>query len=459
MSELFGRRKIFTTEETITRANVVDVIKNAHLVHKKNKRDIDKLYGYYKGNQDINQRTKKIRDDILNIIVENKCYEIVNFKTGYLVGEPVQYVPRKSGKDISALNEFMLAEGKETKDKELVDWMHIAGTAYRIILPSTGGDCPFNIYVPDPRQAFVVYSSDISKRPVLGVYITLGADKTEIFTAYTETEVFVVKQGELISAKKHYMGAIPIIEYPSSEARLGVYEPCLDIQDSINNLESNRLDSVEQFVQCLLILVNCKLPEGWTAKDVAECGLVELVSSPDNKAEIKQLCQQLDQTQTETLKASFEDAMMQICAMPTRNTSDTGSNGIAIVYRDGWQAAETFAKATEKMFKRSEMESLKLILRICRAFDAVELQASDIDIKFTRRNYDNLATKANVLVTLLNNEKVHPQVAYEFCGGFADPQNAYELGMDWYDQVRLTEQTRTLQETDSGDSAGQEQTE
>ena len=52
--------------------------------------------------------------------------------------------------------------------------------------------------------------------------------------------------------------------------------------------------------------------------------------------------------------------------MPNRNggtsTSDTGS---AVIMRDGWSAAEARAKDSELMFKLSEKEFLKLVLRIC----------------------------------------------------------------------------------------------
>ena len=33
---------------------------------------------------------------------------------------------------------------------------------------------------------------------------------------------------------------------------------------------------------------------------------------------------------------------------------------------------------------------------------------------------------------MLGNDKIHPQKAYEASGLFADSEEAYQMGMDWY---------------------------
>jgi hypothetical protein len=128
--------------------------------------------------------------------------------------------------------------------------------------------------------------------------------------------------------------------------------------------------------------------------------------------------------------------------MPNRNggssTSDTGS---AVIMRDGWEAAEAQMKSVEQEFKRSEKRFLKLILRILRDMVGTKLQVKDVDIKFSRRNYDNIQTKSQVLVSLLNNPKVHPELAFVHSGLFLDPESAYLQSKAWWE-----EQERKLQE-------------
>ena len=132
---LFGRRVITTDETEVTAGNVVAILRKALITHWRNRSEIEYLWNYYKGRQPILSRVKQIRPEITNMIVENRANEIVSFKSGYLMGEPLQYVSRGNGENladsINQLNEFVFAEEKPAKDKELADWFHICGTSSR----------------------------------------------------------------------------------------------------------------------------------------------------------------------------------------------------------------------------------------------------------------------------------------------------------------------------------------
>ena len=92
---MFGREVLFSSETEITSGNVVEVLQAVLPTHKRNSADIDYLYRYYRGEQPILNRVKDIRPEICNKIVENHAYEIVDFKKGYVFGEPIQYAPRR----------------------------------------------------------------------------------------------------------------------------------------------------------------------------------------------------------------------------------------------------------------------------------------------------------------------------------------------------------------------------
>ena len=89
-----GRREITTSETEITRANIADVLQAALMVHVQNRAEIDYLWKYYKGDQPVLYRTKDVRPEILNCVVENHAYEIVTFTSAYELGEPLQYICR-----------------------------------------------------------------------------------------------------------------------------------------------------------------------------------------------------------------------------------------------------------------------------------------------------------------------------------------------------------------------------
>ena len=106
---LFGRSEIVSDAKEITRDNIIEQLNVALVTHWKNQGETQYLYDYYRGKQFILYKEKKVRPEINHMIVENRANEIVSFKTGYLVGEPIQYVAR-SEKDaenekVSKLNE------------------------------------------------------------------------------------------------------------------------------------------------------------------------------------------------------------------------------------------------------------------------------------------------------------------------------------------------------------------
>lgn len=86
---LNGRRMILTDETEVNIGNVVQILRKALPYHWKNRSEISYLWSYYKGRQPILNRVKEVRPEITNKIVENRANEIVSFKSGYLMGEPL----------------------------------------------------------------------------------------------------------------------------------------------------------------------------------------------------------------------------------------------------------------------------------------------------------------------------------------------------------------------------------
>lgn len=455
---LFGRKVIYTDFDRIDKTNVVKVLDDTIYQHQTNSADIQYLYDYYRGNQPILQRIKEQRAEICNKIVENRANEIVSFKVGYLMGEPIQYVNR-SGEEavadmINTLNEFVFAEDKAAQDKELADWFTICGTAFRMVLPDDPGDedeAPFEIYTLDPRYTYVVYHSGLGNKPVMAVKYVETVEHGIIFSVYTETEYFEIQDGKIIKNEPHTLGAIPIIEYPANTARLGAFEIVLPLLDAINEVNSNRLDGVEQFIQAFLMFKGVDIDDE-DFKALKALGGLKLPADGD----AKYLAQELNQTQTQTLVDYLYQTVLTICGMPNRNggssTSDTGS---AVIMRDGWSAAEARAKDTELMFKKSEKKFLKLILNIASTLRGLSLKLSDIEIRFTRRNYENIQEKAQVLTTMLANDKIHPKLAFEHSGLFTDANLAYTESMKYYEEQKA-ELEKELAETDPDDEDGED---
>lgn len=430
---LYGRRVIYTDCSEITEKNLLSVLEKALSTHGKNRREIQYLYDYYKGKQPIRNRTKEIRPEINNKIVVNRANEIVSFKVSYLMGEPVQYVSRSKddiSENLNRLNEYVFAEDKAAKDTELAKWFTICGTAYRMVLPDKQkeeDESPFEIFTLDPRYSFVVYHSGLGNKPMMGVKTVVLEDNTELHSIYTKNMYFEVKDGIITKKEKHSLGTIPIIEYPANPERLGAFEIVIGLLDAINETASNRLDGVEQFIQALLILKGVDI-DSEEFKTLKENGGLKVPLEGD----AYYLIQELNQTQTQTLVDDMYDTVLTICGMPNRNggssTSDTGS---AVIMRDGWTNAESRAKDTETMFKMSEKQFLRIAIQFSNTLRNMDLKLSAIDIRFTRRNYENIQVKSQVLTTMLNNDKIHPRLAFAHSGLFVDPELAYTQSVEY----------------------------
>lgn len=430
---LYGRRIIYTDCSEITEKNLLSVLDKALSTHGKNRGEIQYLYDYYKGKQPIRNRTKEIRPEINNKIVVNRANEIVSFKVSYLMGEPVQYVSRSKddiSENLNRLNEYVFAEDKAAKDTELAKWFTICGTAYRMVLPDKlkeEDESPFEIFTLDPRYSFVVYHSGLGNKPMMGVKTVLLEDNTELHSIYTKNMYFEVKDGVITKKEKHSLGTIPIIEYPANPERLGAFEIVIGLLDAINETASNRLDGVEQFIQALLILKGVDI-DSEEFKTLKENGGLKVPLEGD----AYYLIQELNQTQTQTLVDDMYDTVLTICGMPNRNggssTSDTGS---AVIMRDGWTNAESRAKDTETMFKMSEKQFLRIAIQFANTLRNMDLKLSAIDIRFTRRNYENIQVKSQVLTTMLNNDKIHPRLAFAHSGLFVDPELAYTQSVEY----------------------------
>ena len=450
---LHGRHVAYTNRKTITPENVADVVGKAMVIHMRNAAETEYLYGYYRGRQDIRLKEKVVRPEINNKVMVNRANEIVTFKTAYLLGEPVQYVSNGGSDTVSAkvnrLNEFMRSESKDTKDKEIADWMHICGVGVRMVVPDEEGEedgSPVCIYTLDPRDAFVIYYSGVGHKPLAGVLRQWDEDGKPYQCVYTREWYFEIAGGEIKKQEARTIPYIPIIEYTNNDARMGAFEVVLPLLNAINTVESNRVDSIQDFVNAFDVFQNCELEEGQYA-ELAKGGMaIQIKGTQGMEAKVYRIASELNQTNTQTLVDDLYDTALTICGMPNRNGgSSTSDTGTAVIYRDGFAEAESRAKDTEKTFIRSEREFLRVVLYICRNTADLDLQLSDIKPEFTRKNLSNVQSKAQVLAEMLNNSKIHPKLAFEYSGMFTDSEQAYRMSMSWYEEQQAA-LTRSLRE-------------
>ena len=444
---LTGRRKITTPVREITAANVKDVLEYCLPAHEQNAREITYLWNYYRGKQDIRLKEKYARENINNKVVVNRANEIVTFKTAYLLNEPISYVSNGNDDSLTAnvarLNEFMRAEDKESKDKEIVDWMHICGVAERMVLTDEMANerygAPYYIYTIDPREAFAIYNAGIGQRQIGGVIIQTDENNQRYFMVYTARKVFTVK-GDIVTEENHILGGIPLIEYVNNEARMGAFEVVISILNNINQLESDAVDSIQDFVNGFDVFQNCDIDDGSYGNLSIGGQAVKIKTVTQGmEAKVYRVSSELSQSGVQQRVDDLTDAYLTICGMPNRNGgSSTSDTGQAVIFRDGWSEAESRAKDTEKLFCRSERQFLRIALNICAAkqwADLGGLDLRDIDIDFARKSLNNLQSKFQCMSEGLNNSYIDPMDMYNAFGDiFGDKVAAYRRGLAWHEK-------------------------
>ena len=451
-NDLYGRLDIYASYDEITEENVKDELNSALVYHIQNMLQEEFLYWYRRGVQPILQRTKSVREDILNKVQENHAEEFVAFKDGYFLTQPCSYVSRRKGAQskVKTLNEFLYRSGKQDADNKVADWFHTVGKGVLYVEPSETPDVPFRAYALDPRSAFVAYSLQPGNRPVMGVNMVTVDGKTR-FDVFTERNVFHLSGtmvGKMMSTEKTHnylatattldsvesnvLGKIPIIEYRYNSTNMGAFEACIPLLDEINNIVSNACDGVEQFIQSLAIAVNCEFPEDTTVTDIRKAGMIALRSIGENKADFKVISEQLDQTQTKVLVDRLYDQALRIAAMPSRSSGEStyDTTGAAVLANFGWYQADAAARNTEDLFKESNRQFDAIIVDILKRKGILDINLNDFQLQFVRNEVSNIQSKAQACNTLLASG-FSPELAFAKSGVSSDPVEDVVLSKKW----------------------------
>ena len=455
VGNLIGRKKIHTDEVEVTSKNIAAIVNLAMTTdHATNRAQMEYLFKYERGMQPVLNRKKEIRSDICHKVVENHASEIVDFTVGYQAGNPITLVARSvnaelkhSDKRIVKVNEMLAEENKQAKDIELFRNFQICGLAYAMILPKDEqtGTSPFDYLVLDPRNTFIVYSNDAYERPMVAVTYSVLKNGTKRVTAYTRDFVydFGVNEGggtQNFKAVPNILRMIPIIEFSANSDYAGCFEKAIPLMNAINDINSNRVDDIEQFVQSILWIHNAELSDEAKEELKSGGGILQTKSVGNGAdAKVNYLTQTLNQNETQTYVDYLYKQVLQICGVPSREKSSGGNTGSAMYLSNGYEQAESRAKAMESMYSRSMLQVVELILRICKLAknvdsDVKELETRYIDVEFSRdRTYD-LASRTNALATLINTG-IEPLHAMRTVDLFNDVETVYHDSVERVDKV------------------------
>ena len=454
--QLFGRRQIFCTEDDINEENIVAEVNSALSIHVQNLLDMEYLYWYRRGLQPVLGRKKEVRPEINAKVTENHADEIVSFKNGYMLTQSAFYVSRadntEKSDDVKKLNDYLYRSGKQEADNALVDWFHTVGRATLYVTPNDDDDVPFLAYALDPRNTFVVYDLRPGNKPLYACNLVVK-NKQLFCDCYTKDKVYRMHGtmiGEFATAEPVYiatvigvdsvepnpLGEIPIIEYQYNSVWMGAFESVLPLLDAINDVQSDRVNGIAQFIQSLAIAVNCDLDEDVTANDIRKAGMIVLKSLGENKADFKILSEQLNQSETQVFVDYLYDQVLTICGMPVSSKSRFGSADTqsAQLAKDGWYQADAVVRNTEDLFIKANRQFDRIILKILKTKNLLSLKESEIKLQFPRNETANVQSKAQAMHTLLS-AGLAPELAFAKSGISNDPVNDVALSKKYLNLV------------------------
>lgn len=437
---IYGRRIAYTDVEVITVENVVKVVSDCIGTFNTNKPVIQYLWNYYKGDQPVRYRTKVSRDDIINKIVENHAYEFVQFKTGQTYGEPVQYVSRKDDERINnavdKLNDYMVDANKQEKDIKSGEWQSAVGTSFKAV-QKKNGDIPFRIVAPTPLNTFMIYSRS-TEEPMLAVQELKDENGEAYKLCFSENMEFRIKNSKLVDSKLHAFGDIPIVEYPNNAERISDIELVIDLLDAMNNMQSNRMDAIEQFVQSWVKFVNCDVDEEQFQKMKMLGALVVKSNNGENKADVDIMTQELNQTESQVAKDDILENALLISSIPKLEGNTGGDTQGAVQLRNGWDMSKARAKLKDAFVKSSEKRLAKVILNVLRVSGKdLGITSRDFDVQINHSPTDNMVVKCQSLQYLLQCG-IHPIIAIKTVGLWGDAEKVFLVSKPYLDNLWKT---------------------
>ena len=427
--------------------------------HFENASDYQHFDDVYRGKSHILGKIRPYNSDKKKntIINENHAFYMIEFKKGYMYGNPIKYScddDTINTESITFLNRYMKSQGKAKKDIDLGEDIFKAGNGYRMILPKKykmevdfERMSPFEIFNTEYCSTFVVYSSHYRRKKLFaGIITTIDSPnpdepvKYEILVYSREhtyryechSKIPVWEDVNFIGKKPHFLNYIPIVEYYVNSARMGVIDIAESLFDAINDLSSDSIDNVNDFVNSILAIYNMAI----TREDkelVEQAGAISLITNDPNKpADAKYIVNQLVQADVMTRYETAIKWAYNICGVPqpTQKSTSGGDTGAARELGGGYESANIVANQNEEPLKEGDRLMLEVALGICSMTPKCpvnDLMASDIEINFNRTRSDNLLVKTQSLETL-DRLGIPEEVCLNIVGLTG---NAREVAIEW----------------------------
>lgn len=441
--------KIPLKADELTAENIKAYLPKVLSIFLQNKIKIQNCWKIFQNEHDILQKTRQHEDDgdINNKVITPHLFEMVTFKSGYGFGNPKQYTQTKDNQknELVYLNRYAKDGNEQEIDKNVATYIYATGNGYYFIEPTketidSEYQSPYVIYSKMGDTCAKVYSSYNGNAELFDILVTDIDNLKSIVSVYTpnfyyefltDSSYTTFNQDIDKTTVRAVYNKLPLVEKYCNETRLGIVESCNSLQDAIDKLNSSSLDNVEDFVNQMMVILNATLgatpeEEANNFKQAKKNGVIVLNDkSPDYKADIKTLIQNLDYSGIENIKNNIKHDMYDCWGVPIPSTSTSvgGTKTGAVEKSSGYDNAYNRILDDYNSFLKADIEVLKRKLIIAKAIansKVKNLYASEIEIKYNPNLSDNMATKAQAYLNF-RKAGVPPLQAIQWCRISNDP--------------------------------------
>lgn len=449
---MFGLTKleIPLKKEELSLDNIVEYLPSVVNAFIDNANKVYANYEIYKGAHKVLGKERPYGDDshINNRVVDQYLWEMVNFKCGYIYGNPLEFAEKGTEKtdEMKAFNNYLVESDFRGKMDSVAEWVYATGVGYLFVEPQKG-EVPFKTIFLSSDRAAKVYSSYLDGEPLFDLIVTpikkqIDSDFVDyyILSIYTDDRYYEFEYNIGLAQANPQPTAggdrvgnkpLPLIEFYAYRDKIGIVESCVAVQDALDSLDSASVDNIEDFVNQMLIILNASLGE--TADDqstnfkLAKQNGVMVLFDPnkDQKADVKTITLQLNNSDVNALKNQLKADMFGAWGVPLAGSSISSGNVTqgGAEASNGWENAYNVALKENNNMSGGINEFVRKVLWICSATpdDPIKtLKLTDFDIKFNIARSNNLQVKTQSFSNLVEHN-VPSDIAWATCELSGDP--------------------------------------
>lgn len=411
-----------------------------------NRAKIRQFYDKYCLDHSILTKQRAHQDtDINNIVLIPSLKAIVDWKTGYVFGNPIKYAQSKSidTDDIEYLNKYVRSVSQRSIDKQVGTWTYATGVGYYFIEPKSDKvdvltEAPYELYCRDSDTCVKVYSSFGGNKALFDILYTTyeeidkngGKKEVQILdiyfpeTLYTYKGVGFNKFERINKQSRGLKKPLPLVEKRANVDGIGIVAMGESMQNALDKLISNGLDNVEDVVNEIFVYKNVNLGE--TAEEQKENhtamkknGAVVLNSnSKELPAALDTIAPKMSLNEIREMFAVVNSAFHSSIGVPMEisNTNSGGTTKQGSEVANGYDNAYNRALDDINTFIQADTELLEKIMWICKntANNRINsLSTSEIEIKYSLNLTDNMQTKSQAYGVFI--QTMPPAMALRMC--------------------------------------------